>query len=128
MGQDKGKIPGNSVFQGGDSGGFGEPLLVGAPAHQQIAEALHHNAAAGEHVAQLGDIPAVFDGLVKRLGEFGRNQHGEIGVFRVLVLVGVAVAVDHGDSLAAYAAFIMLLADDASRIHAEGADLILKGI
>ena len=73
-------------------------------------------------------IYGVFDGLVKRLGEFGRNQHGEIGVFRVLVLVGVAVAVDHGDSLAAYAAFIMLLADDASRIHAEGADLILKGI
>ena len=86
VGQDKGKVAGNSGLQGGDGGGFLQAacLSVRRPM-QQVAQALHHNAAAGEHVAQLGDIAAVFNGLVKRLGEVGGNQHGEVGVFRVRV-------------------------------------------
>ena len=90
---------------------------------QQVTQPLNHDAAAGQHIAELGDIPPVFDGTVEGLGETGGNEHGEIGVAGTAFHLGIGMAVDHGD-----AAFVMLFADDAARIHAEGAYLVFKRI
>ena len=121
--QHEGEVAGHGGLQRGDGGGLFQPRGIRAAALEQVAQALHHHAAAGEHVAQLGDIAAVFDGLIERLGEARGDQHGEVGVVRAQFLVGVAVAVDHGQ-----AALVVLLADQPAGVHAEGAHLVFKGV
>ena len=55
------------------------PVVVGAHAPHQVAEALDQHAA-GQHVGQGGDVLAVAVGLVEGLGEAVGHQQGEVGV------------------------------------------------
>jgi hypothetical protein len=85
----------------------------------QIAEPLHQDVFA-QHVGQSGDRLAVFERLLERFSEAGGDEQREIGVRRLVVGVGIAMAIHgHGISPA-------LGADHSMRVHAEGPDLVLK--
>ena len=90
-----------------------------AAAAHEVAEALDNHAAA-EHVRQTRDALAVAVGIVERLGEVLGDEQGEVRVFRLHGLVLVAVAVDGHDAVG------VLVDDDAVRVHAERADVVLE--
>ena len=92
-------------------------MLVGAHALDQVAEALHQHAA-GQHVAQRGDVLAVAVGLIEGLGEAVTYQQGEVGVLTAQGGVGVGVAVDRVDALHVLGHHV------AVGVHAEGAHLV----
>ncbi len=126
MRQHEGKVARHGGLQGRDGRRFLQPRRVGAPAHQQVAEPLNHDAAAGQHVAELGDVAAVLNRLVERLRKARGDQHREVGVFGPALFLGVGVPVHHGD--AAVPGVVMLLADQPARVHAEGAHLVFKRV
>ena len=103
--------------------GLLEPRRVGAPALEQVAQSLHHYAAAGQHVAELSYVAAVLYRLVERLSEPRRYQHGKVGIAGAQLLVVVAVAVDYR-----YAAVVVLLGHQSARVHAERAHLVLERV
>ena len=123
MRQDKGEVARHRIFQGGYGRGFFQTRDVRPPALQQVSQTLHHNSPARQHVSKLGNIAAVFDRLVKRLGKLGGNQHGKIGVLRPLILIRIGMAIDDRDP-----AVLVLLADNPAGIHAESAHLVFKRI
>ena len=64
----KAQVAGNGRGERRTGVGLRQTVLVRAHALNKIAEALNENAA-GEHVAERGDVLAVAIGLIKRLGE-----------------------------------------------------------
>ena len=92
-------------------------MLIRALAVDQIAEALHQNAAC-EQVGQRRDVLAVAIRLVKRLREPVRNQKRKVCILTAKRRVCIRVPVDGVDALDVFR-------DDMSiRVHAERAHLI----
>ena len=123
MRQHKGKVARHSGRERGPRGGFRKAGSIRSATKQQVAQTLHHHAAAGEHVAELRDVVAVFDRLVKGLREMCAHEHRKVRVLRAQVCVMVAVAVYDGD-----AAFVMLFTHDAAGVHAERAHLVFERV
>ena len=97
--------------------GLAHAVLVGADAADQIAEALHQHAA-GQHVAEGGDVLSVAVGLVEGGGEAVGHQQGEVGVLAAQLGIGIGVAVDGVDALHVLGHYV------AVGVHAEGAHLV----
>ena len=87
-------------------------------AADQIAEALHHHAAA-KHVGKPCDGLAVAVGILERLGKVLGDKQGKVCVFGLLGRILIAVAVDGHDAVC------VLRHDRALRVHAERTDQIL---
>lgn len=65
---------------------------------------------------------AVFNRLVKRLGEVLAHQQGEIGVVGLVFLGLVGMSVDNGQAV-----LVVLRGNLSGWVGAEGADLVIKG-
>ena len=74
-----------------------------------------------QHVGELPHLLGVLNGLVEGLGKVVGAEDGQVGVLGLQVLVGVAV--DHRQIVV-----VILLADKAAGVLAEGAHLVLKGL
>lgn len=96
-----------------------DPLGVGTAAAHEVAEPLDDHAAA-EHVRQARDALAIAIAVLERFGEMLGHEQGEVCVFGLLVRALVAVPVDGHDAVG------VLVDDDAVRIHAECADIVLE--
>ena len=118
MGSTRLRSPGVAPRVGRDQALF-NALDVAAAAADQIAEALHDDAAA-QHVGKTGDGLAVAVGILEGLGEMLGNQQGEVGVLGLHRRVLVAVAVDGDDAVGIF------VDHDAVGVHAEGADVVLE--
>ncbi len=117
MGRARDRSPGTAAVRVGRTKDLlSRCALVRMPSHQ-VAEALDQHAA-GQHVAQGGDVLAVAVGLVEGLGEPVGHQQGEVGVLAAEGGVGVGVAVDRVDALH------VLRHHVAVGVHAEGAHLV----
>ena len=121
VGHGGGDVAGHGVRQGGPDVGLGQLLLPGALAVQDVPEPLDQDLAVGQHVGQLAHLLCVGDGLVEGDGEVVGAQDGEVRVVALQVLVGVAV---HHRQVVV----VVLLADEAAGVLAEGADLVLEGL
>ena len=117
LGQGHGDIATHHVGEGGPDIAFFNALPGAAPAALQVAEALKNGFAATDQAGQLADGFAV--GLVvgDRLGEHHFGQKSEIGVFRLFLLVGMAVD--------AHEAAVILQGHIAALVGAEGARLVV---
>ena len=113
LGQHQAQVAGRGVERRREEG-IAHAVRVGAAAADQIAEALHDDAAA-EHVAQPRDALAVAVGILKWLGEVLGHQQREVGVLGLPGRVLIAVAVDGDDAVG------VLVDDRAPGVHAEGA-------
>ena len=92
-------------------------MLVRANSLDEVAEALDQNAA-GEHVAQRGDVLAVTVGLVKGLCESVGYQKRKVRVCAAQSGIGIGVAVNGVYALDVFCN------DVAVGVHAEGAYLV----
>ncbi len=90
-----------------------------AAAADQIAEALHDDAAA-QHVGQARDGLAVAVGILEGLGEVLGDEQREVRVLGLVGRVLIAVAVDGDDAVR------VLVHDRALGVHAERAHQILE--
>ena len=114
---DQRQIARRSRQRGGDEG-FVDALLRRALAADEIAEALHHHAAA-QHIRKPCNGLAVAVGILERLGKVFGDEQGEVRVLGLLGRVLIAVAVDGHDAVRVFGH------DRALRVHAERAHEIL---
>ena len=72
--QHEGQVARYRILQRGNGGGLRQSLPGGTEALQQIAQALHHDGAARQHVAQAGDVLTILNGLIEGLRKAGGHQ------------------------------------------------------
>ena len=61
----------------------------------EVTEGLNHNSSSAEHVGQLGNVLAVFNGFVEGFGKVLAYQKGKVGVVCLILLGFVRMAVYH---------------------------------
>ena len=114
-----GNVARHGVRQCGTDVGLAQFLLPRALAVENVAEALHHDVSRAEHIRQLAHLLRVGDRLVERHGEIVRAEDGHIRVFRLQLLVRMAV--DDREIVV-----VILLRDEAAGVLTERAHLVFE--
>ncbi len=121
VGHGGGDVPRHHVRQGGPDVGLGQLLLPRPLPVQDVPEALDQNLARPQHVGQLPHLLGVGDGLVEGDAEIVGAEDGQVCVVTFIILIRMSV--DHRQIVV-----IVLLADEAAGVLAEGPDLVLEGL
>ena len=122
MGEYQGQVTRHGILQGGNQVVAAEALLRGPASSLEVTEGLNHDSSSAEHVGQLGNVLAVFNGFVEGFGKVLAYQKGKVGVVCLILLGFVRMAVYH-----CKAVFVIFCGHLPGRIGTEGADLVVEG-
>ena len=122
MGEYQGQVSRHGILQSGNQVVAAETLLCGPASSLEITEGLNHDSSSAEHVGQLGNVLAVFNGLIEGLGKVLAHQKGKIGIICLILLGFVRMTVYH-----CKAVLVVFCGHLPGRIGTEGADLVVEG-
>ena len=91
----KGEVPGHGILKRGYQVIAAKAFFCCTASPLEVTKGLYHDTAAAEHVGKLGNVLAVFNGLVKGLGEVLADKKGKVGVVGLIFLGLVGMSVDN---------------------------------
>ena len=86
VGEYQGQVTRHGILQGGNQVVAAEALLRGPASSLEVTEGLNHDSSSAEHVGQLGNVLAVFNGFVEGFGKVLAYQKGKVGVVCLILL------------------------------------------